>query len=216
MERGAKVFLDGEQTRGLLARAADGDEPALEELFDLHRRRLGRMIRVRLDRRLRRRVDVEDVVQEVYVDATRRLGEYLRERKIPFFIWLRLLGMQKLAELHRRHVGAQGRDVRREQHATGSPQVPADSHFIAERICATLTSPSAAAMREEILERLLLALEEMSPADREVLVLRHFEQLDSAEVACELGIMASAASKRYIRALKRMRAILADLEDTER
>lgn len=206
---------DGELTGVLLSRAADGEAIALEELFDLHRRRLARMIHMRLDTRLRRRVDVDDIVQEVYSEAAERLQKYMRDRSMPFFLWLRFLTNQKLAELHRRHFGAQSRDLRREVHAEPSGNTLSDPRFLADRI-SDVTSPSGAAAHEELRERLYKALAEIAPTDREVLVLRHFEHLSSAEVAHELGIMVPAAGKRYVRALQRIRAILDTLHDAER
>ena len=184
------------------------------ERFEQHRARLARMVQMRLDPRLRRRVDVDDVLQEVWVEASRRLPEHERAPSMPFFLWLRLLTAQKLVELYRRHLGAEGRDVRRELHSGDGLLPRSDSTFLADRISGHLTSPSSAAAREEMRERLREALDRMPPADREVLVLRHYEQLTSAEAARELGLEPSAASKRYVRALGRLRTALAGLDDS--
>lgn len=181
------------------------DREVLDELFARHRDRLARMVAVRMDRRLRRRFDVEDVVQEVYAEVSRRMAEYRQLDDMPFFLWLRLLAAQKLAELHRRHVLAQGRDIRRE----ATPSSPwGDSAFLADRFTGSVTSPSAAASREELRARMHTALDRLSDNDREVIVLKHFEQLTTAEVAHELGIERAAASKRYIRAVQRLEQVL--------
>lgn len=180
------------------------------DLFARHRDRLTRMVAVRMDPRLRRRLDVDDVVQEVYAEASARMAEFTQRDEMPFFLWLRLLTAQKLAELQRRHVGAERRDVRREVHEQ-TPAAWGESTFLADHIAGQITSPSAAAGRDELRARLTSALGQLTDADREVLVLRHFEQLTSAEVAHELGLERSAASKRYVRALRRLEQALREL-----
>lgn len=186
----------------------------LAGLFLRHRKRLMRMISLRLDPGLRRRVDVEDIVQEVYAEATMRAPEYAQTPSVPFFVWLRLLGAQKIAETYRRHVDAQSRDVRREVQLGDGQRSLADSEFLAEQLSGHLTSPSSAAIREEVRERLRTTLDEMADTDREILVLRHFEQLTSAEAAAELGIGLEAARKRYVRALHRLKAALGGAIET--
>jgi len=187
---------------------SEGDDLDLDALFAEHRPRLARMVGVRLEPGLRQRLDVDDVVQEVYAEATARLPKYVEAPAMPFFLWLRFLCSQKIAELYRRHVGAGARDVRREVRGDPGQRSIADSGFLADQLSGHLTSPSAAAMREELREQLRRALDEMAPADREILVLRHYEQLTSAEAAAELGIGMEAARKRYVRALQRLKAAL--------
>ncbi|QDV39127.1 sigma-70 family RNA polymerase sigma factor [Tautonia plasticadhaerens] len=194
----------GEQVR----RAAAGDEAALCALLDAHRDRLKRMVRLRLSRRLAGRVDDSDVLQEAFAEVARRLPEYAREPRLPPSLWLRHLTALKLAEVHRRHLGTQLRDADREVtlHRGGLP--PADGATLAAQLLGTLSTPSQAAIKAET--RLLVqeALNAMDMVDREVLALKHFEQLSTAEVAKVLGLSKAGAGSRYIRAIRRLRAIL--------
>jgi RNA polymerase sigma-70 factor (ECF subfamily) len=195
----------------LLRRAKAGDDRALGELFSHYRDRLERMVRLRLDRRLYGRLDPADVLQDAYLDLARRFGEYASRPAIPFFLWLRGLVGQRLVDLHRRHLGAQMRGVGNEVslHRGGLPQ--ASSESLAHQLLGRLTSPTRALARAEMQVRLQAALNAMEPLDREVVVLRHFEDLNNAETAQVLGIQPSAASKRYIRAVRRLKAILDDV-----
>ena len=189
-----------DETAELVRRAGDGDREALGELLERDRGRLHRMIRLRLDPRLRRRVDVSDVVQEIHLEAARRLADYRDGPEMPFYLWLRLLSGQKLADLYRHHLGARKRDLRREQAAF----VQATSIALAEQLAGSMTTPSRAAHRAEMEARVRETLEALDPVDREVLALRHFEHLSNGETAQALGIESAAASKRYVRALKRL------------
>jgi RNA polymerase sigma-70 factor (ECF subfamily) len=192
----------------LLRRAAEGDGEALTDLFTRYRRRLRNMVRLRLNRRLHGRVDASDIVQEAYLEAARVLKDYLDDPKIPFFLWLRHLTGQKLIQTHRRHLGARLRDAGREVSLYYGALPGASSAALAAQLLGRLTSPSQAAMRAEMKIRLQEILNDMDPLDREVLVLRHFEQLSNAETAQVLEIDTSAASKRYVRALERLEGIL--------
>ena len=198
-----------------LRRAAGGDQEALRALFDAHRDRLKRMVHLRLSRRLAGRVDDSDILQEAYLEAARRLEEYLREPKLPFFLWLRHLTALKLAEVHRRHLGTQLRDADREVtlHRRGLPL--ADSVSLAAQLLGTLTTPSQAVIKAET--RLLVqeALNSMDPIDREVLALKHFEQLSTSEIAAVLGLSKAGAGSRYLRAIRRLRQILAQIPGFE-
>jgi RNA polymerase sigma-70 factor (ECF subfamily) len=190
-----------------LERAAAGDEAGWRELVHRHHDRLRRMVALRLDPRLRGRIDPSDVLQEVYADAARQLSDYLAAPPLPFFLWLRQLAGTRLAKAHRHHLGTRGRDVRREA-APGGPVPAASSAALADGLLGREARPSEAAMRDELREHLLGALERMHPLDREVLALRHFEQLGNAEAARVLGLSVAAASKRYMRALERLRDVL--------
>jgi RNA polymerase sigma-70 factor (ECF subfamily) len=196
--------------------------PALtsSEAFDLnaqfaeHRERLKRMVSLRMSPRLRGRVDASDVVQDAYLEAARALDDYLREPKLPFFLWLRLVTGKKLIDVHRRHLGAEMRDAKREVSLHRGPLPSANSESLAAQLLGRFTSPSHAAIRAEMKIRLQDALNGMEEMDREVLALRHFEQLSNSEVAEELGISTSAASKRYLRAVERLDQTLGgSLED---
>jgi RNA polymerase sigma-70 factor, ECF subfamily len=208
-------MAESDEVADLLRRAAAGDEEPLRELFSRHRDRLKRMVHLRLSRRLAGRVDDSDVLQEAFLDAARRLDEYVREPVLPFFLWLRHLTALKLAEVHRRHLGTQLRAADREVtlHRGGLPL--ADSVSLAAQLLGTLTTPSQAVIKAET--RLLVqeALNSMDPIDREVLALKHFEQLSTAEIAEVLGLSKAGAGSRYLRAIKRLREILSRIPGFE-
>jgi RNA polymerase sigma-70 factor (ECF subfamily) len=193
----------------LLDRAAAGDPDAWRALLDRDRDRLRRMVALRMDRRLQGRVDPSDVIQEAHLEAMARLPEYLRLADVPFFLWLRLIVGQRLTILHRRHLGAQARNAGREIGLYQGALPQATSAALAARLLGHLTQPSAAAVRAERKIRIQTALNAMDELDREILALRHFEQLSNGEAAQALGLSKSTASKRYVRALQRMKEILA-------
>lgn len=191
-----------------LERARDGDRSAVGVLFEGHRVRLERLVALRLDRRIRGRVDEADVVQDTFLEAARRLADYVDRPVMPFYLWLRFIANQRLQALCREHLGVRKRDVRREISIAGGGYPEASSEMLAAKLFGKLTTPSQAAMRAEMKACLTDALESMEAGDREIIALRHFEELGHAEVAHVLGIDESAASKRYIRALKRLKEIL--------
>jgi RNA polymerase sigma-70 factor (ECF subfamily) len=202
---------DSQETHESLRAAAAGDLERWGVLLSQHRERLRRMVALRLDRRLQARVDASDVVQDAFLEASTRLAEYVQEPAMSFFLWLRFLTAQKILELHRRHLGAQMRDAGREISLYRNALPATSSAALAAQLLGHETGPSEAAIRAERKIRLQEALNSLDPLDREVLALRHFEQLNNAETAQSLGLQESAASKRYIRALKKLRDILADL-----
>jgi RNA polymerase sigma-70 factor (ECF subfamily) len=205
---GSAVMSESDATADLLQRAAQGDQPALQELLEQHRPRLQRMVRLRLSRRLQGRIDEEDVLQEALIEAARKLPEYFQNPAAPFYLWLRQLVLLKLAELHRHHLGTQMRDADREVSIYCGALPEADSVSLAAHLLGTLTSPSQAAIKAERRLRLQEVLNSMEPLDREVLALRHLEQLSNAETAGVLGLTPSGATARHMRALKRLRTIL--------
>jgi RNA polymerase sigma-70 factor (ECF subfamily) len=196
------------KTDDLLLRAKAGDGAALGALFAHYRDRLRKMVRLRLDRRVAARLDASDVLQEAYLDVSRRFGEYAAAPAVPFYIWLRELTGQRLIDLHRRHLGAKMRDAGQEVSLCRGGLPQASSASLAQQLLAGLTSPTQAAIRAELQLKLQDALNSMDPIDREVVVLRHFEELNNVETAAVLGIEPSAASKRYLRAFRRLKAIL--------
>lgn len=213
---GSKVKMDAisphdsEMTNQLLraaARTAGGTE-SLGQLLERDRDRLLKMIATRLDPRVAQRVDPADLLQEAQLEATRRFGEFLANPTMPFFLWLRLITAQTVVVAHRRHLGAKGRDARREASLDRPRLPPASSASLAARLLGRLTSPSRALLRAEARARVHQALDAMDAIDREVLTLRHFEQLSAAEAARELGITLEAAKKRHVRALRRLKAVL--------
>lgn len=196
------------ESTNLLNRLRQAPNQTVAEEFSRHRTRLACIVRARLDARLHGRVDTDDILQEAYLAATARIHHYLENPRNSFFIWLRLVVSQTLVDVHRRHLGAQRRSAERELpiHRRGAG---GKSDFsLASRLLGQLTSPSGAAVREELAQQLEEALEQLNTIDREVLMLRHFEELSNSEVAEVLGIQQKAASIRYIRALSRLKTIL--------
>jgi RNA polymerase sigma-70 factor (ECF subfamily) len=202
---------DASANEVLLERALGGDCGALAELFQRHRGRLEQMVRLRLDRRLQGRLDPGDVLQEAYLDVARRFGEYAADPALPFFLWLRLLTAQKLVDLHRQHLGTKMRNAGLEVSLRGGAFPRASSASLAELLLGRLTTASRAAIRAETQRRVQDALNAMDAIDREVLVLRHFEMLSNEETAQVLGLKPSAASNRHLRALKRLKEVLAQV-----
>jgi RNA polymerase sigma-70 factor (ECF subfamily) len=204
----------GERTPVLLDRLRSGESEALGELFELYRERLWGMVSLRLDRRVARRVSADDVLQEAFLDVAGRIGEYLDRPAVDFYVWLRFLTVQRLQMIQRAHLGARKRDATQEVSLPAGDGVAASADSMAGQLVGHLTSPSQAAIRHELRDRLRAALDAMDPVDREVLALRHFEELGNNEVAAVLGISKDAASKRHVRALMRLRKILADAGGT--
>jgi RNA polymerase sigma-70 factor (ECF subfamily) len=198
-------------TADLLQRARAGDQAAVNDLFTRHRDRLRRMVELRLDRRLQGRIDASDVIQDAYLDVVSRLDDYLRDPRLPLFLWLRLIVGERLLKLHRHHLGTQGRDVGREVSLYRGALPQASLAALAAQLLGKHTSPTQAVARAERILRLQEALNTLDPLDREILSLRHFEELSIAETAQVLDITEAAAAKRYLRALKRLRELLAAL-----
>jgi RNA polymerase sigma-70 factor, ECF subfamily len=188
-----------------------GDDRALAELFNSHRGRLRRMIELRMDPRLRARIDASDVLQDAYLDVARDLPSYLIQAKLSPLLWLRLHVGRRLTALHRQHLGAHMRDAGREISLYSSALPEASSAALASMLLGRHTSPTQAAQRAELLLRVQEALNSLDPFDREVLALRHFEQLSRAETAEVLRISEDAGAKRYFRALKRLKDVLATM-----
>jgi RNA polymerase sigma-70 factor (ECF subfamily) len=192
----------------LVEQAVRGDGQAWERLMSDHRQRLRRMVALRMDPRLQGRIDPSDVIQESYIDAARRLPDYVENPTMPFFVWLRWLVGQRLMEQHRRHLGAQVRDASREISLYHGAFPEASAADLATNVLGEFSTPSQAAIRVEQIKRLQEALESLEPIDREILVLRHFEQLSNGEAAEVLSLDKSTASKRYARALIRLKDVL--------
>ena len=199
---------DSSATRRRLERAAAGDQRAWREMVGKYDDRLRRMVMVRLDPRLGVRIGPSDVLQETYLEASRQLAEYLRNPALPFFLWLRQLAGHRLYKLHRFHLGAQARDAGREVSLYRGSLPEASSAALAAQLLGRECRPSEAAVRAELKLRLQEALNTMDDLDREVLSLRHFEQLTTAETARVLGISEATAGKRYVRALVRLKDVL--------
>jgi RNA polymerase sigma-70 factor (ECF subfamily) len=202
---------------GLLERLKRGDREALAAVFAEHHERLWRAVSFRMDRRLVGRIDADDVLQEAYLAAVQRLEHYVADPLPSAFVWLRMIVMQTLTDLYRYHLGAQRRDAGRETNLRSVPAAAAwhnpqtTSVSLAAVLVGQFTSPSQAAARAETFDQVERAIAAMDPLDQEVLALRHFEELSNGEVAEVLGIGQKAASIRYVRALKRLRAVLSEV-----
>jgi RNA polymerase sigma-70 factor (ECF subfamily) len=209
---GRTMGSEPSKDRQLHRRTPPREERALLELFMRQRERLRRMVKLRLDRRLQGRIDPSDVLQEATIQVARRARDYLANPTMSPFLWLRWITGETLLVLHRRHLGSKLRDVGREVslHHGALPQ--ATSVSLAAMLLGRLTSPTRAAQRAELRLRLQDAMNAMDPIDREVITLRHFEELDNNETAQVLGISKTAASNRYIRALKRLKDALAGIQ----
>lgn len=196
----------------LVERLHDGDEAALADLISYYRDALWQMITFRMDQRLSGRIDPGDVIQDAYLEAHKRLTHFLNADPAPsFLVWMRSIVQQHLIDLHRRHFGSQRRDVRREVAMDRKLASPATSICLAAQLAGQFTSPSHRAMRGELTQVIEQALSQMDSIDREVLALRHFEELGNNEVAEILNLTPSAASNRYFRALRRLKRILAEI-----
>jgi RNA polymerase sigma-70 factor (ECF subfamily) len=199
-------------TDELLRRVSQGDNPARNQLLAQHRGRLRKFIGFRMDRRLASRVDPSDIVQDVLTEADRKLSDYVCQRPLPFYPWLRQIAWDRLIELRRQHVQAGKRSVRREELEVRA--LPDESLAeLASRLVTTSTSPSQRLLRKEVQHRMRAALERLPVHDREVLELRHLEQLSVAETAAVLGLSQAAVKTRHLRALERLRDLLEGVSD---
>ncbi len=193
----------------LLARMRGGSEEALAEVFSHYRERLRRIVQFRIDYRIAQRVSESDVLQEAYIAAAKRLGHFSQQQEMPAFLWLRLLVGQQLIDLHRQHLQAEMRDARKEVSLQHNAPSPHTSMAIAAQLIGPMTAVSEVVARAERIEHLEATLNQMDPMDREVIALRHFEELSNVETAKVLGIEPAAASKRYLRAMSRLGELMA-------
>lgn len=202
------MWPDRAETEELLNRARDGDRGAVEELLTRHRESLRRLIALRLDAALARRVDASDIVQDAMLEASRRLDDYLKKPGMPFHLWLRNIGLDRLIDAHRRHRKAQRRSMDREQPMHAAAWAEQSSLDLLAALVDPELTPASAAMREELRQRFEAALTELDDDDREVIRMRHLEQLSNKELAQAYGISEPAAAMRYIRAVRRLRGLL--------
>ncbi len=206
------MWPEPDQTQRLIAAAQEGDGQAVNRLLQRHREAVRRMISLRMDRQLRPRVDASDIVQEVLVDASRRMAEYLRDPAMPFHLWLRQMAQDRLIDAHRRHRVAARRSVDREQRLVAGPRLDRTTLNLAAALCDDQRTPASAAEWNELQVLFQSALDQLDEKDREVVIMRHFEKLSNSEVAAALDLSPPAASMRYLRAVRRLRKILASDE----
>ena len=202
------IWPDSERTRELLSAARDGDQDAVEGLMDRHRDALRKLVDHRMDRAIGRRVDASDVVQDVLLEASNRLGKYLDQPTLPFHLWLRQLARDRLIDMHRRHRKAQRRSVDRERPLAARAHADQSSMDLAARLADAELTPAAASIRRELQLRFHEAIEDLVEDDREILLMRHFEQLTNSETAEALGLSPAAAGMRHLRALRRLKGQL--------
>ncbi|HWL09646.1 MAG TPA: sigma-70 family RNA polymerase sigma factor [Planctomicrobium sp.] len=201
------VSSESDETE-LRQRLRESPARALSEEFARHRSRLFQIVRFRLDPRLAARLEPDDVLQEAWVAAHARIDSFLDDQELSMFIWLRWIVNQTIVDIHRHHLGTQMRDAYREISADPRDLQRTTAASIAGQLLAQMSSPSQIAVREETARLLKESLESMDTVDREVLALRHFEELTNNEVAAALNITPKAASIRYVRALQRLKKIL--------
>ncbi len=205
------MWPDSSQTQELLAQAGAGERTAIERLLERHRTALRKMIDLRMDPQLQRRVDASDIVQDVLIDAHRRLKEYLHSPGLPFHLWLRQIAQDRLIDTHRRHRTAARRSLDREQPLCVGSFGDASAVDLAMQLSDNRElTPATAATRRELEVRFRDAIEQLDEPDRDVIWMRHFEQLGNQDVAQALGLSEAAAGMRYLRAIRRLRTLLDD------
>lgn len=202
------MWPESDQTQKLLDDAAEGDQDAVNQLMDRHRNALRRMVQLRMDQKLKRRVDVSDIVQDVLIEANRRLATYLQEPKMSFHLWLRHIAKDRIIDTHRRHRVSAKRSIDREQvlaTPTGGDQ---SSILLANQLRDTQLTPAAAATQKEIAKEVESAIAKLDDRDAEIIIMRLYEQLSNQDVAAALSLTEPAASMRYLRAIRRLKEIL--------
>ena len=204
------MWPDSEETRELLRDAEAGDERAVNNLLERHRESVRQMIHLRMDRALARRVDASDVIQDVLLEANRRLRDYLKDPRLPFHLWLRQLAKDRIIDMHRRHRAAQRRSVDRERPMTAPEFADRSSWDLAAQLRDPELTPAATSIRKELEQRFRLAMDDLDEDDREVLLMRHIEHLGNSDVAEALEITPAAAGMRHLRALRRLRRVLGE------
>ena len=202
------MWPEGDQTQNLLKDVENGDPSAVNRLLDRHREAVRRMVQMRLDQAVARRVDASDVVQDVLLEASQRLSDYIRSPSMPFHLWLRQLAKDRIIDMHRRHRAAQRRSVDREQNISSFASDDQSAADLTALLRDAELTPAASALRKEMEERFVLALDQLDESEREIVIMRHFEHLGNGEVAEALGLSAPAAGMRYMRAIRKLRELL--------
>ncbi len=204
------MWPDAPRTETLLNQAREGDSHALNQLMERHRKSIQQLVRMRLDHKIRRRVGVSDVVQDVMVEANRRMQRYLDDPVMPFHLWLRQIARDRIIDAHRRHRGSARRSVDREQAVTVPRGYDQSSIQLAAALGDPELTPAAAALQKEMAAKIEQAIANLDERDAEIIVMRHYEMLSNQEVALALGLTEPAASMRYLRAIRRLKAVIHD------
>jgi RNA polymerase sigma-70 factor (ECF subfamily) len=202
------MWPDADATQELVIAAKRGDAEAVGRLLARHRESIRRLIEFRLDPAVRQRLDASDIVQDVLIEANRRLKEYLADPKMPFHLWLRAMAKDHVIDAHRRHRLAARRSVDREQPLAARPNAGESTLDLAAQLAGHEMTPATAATWQELNRRFHEACEALDEQDREIIFMRHFEQLSNSEVATALDLSPQAASMRYLRAVRRLRSRL--------
>lgn len=209
------MWPESDKTAKLLAGAKAGDAEAGGAALERHRQALRRMVQMRLDRRVQQRVDVSDVVQDVIIEASQRLDDYLKNPAMPFHLWLRHMARDRIIDMHRRHRVSAKRSVDREQPLVVNAAGDRSTIEMVAQLCDAQMTPAAAATMRELAVRFEAAIEQLEEKDREVILMRHFEQLSNQEVAQALELSEPAASMRYLRAMRRLRQLIGETVDED-
>ncbi len=204
------MWPEADQTQQLLAGVKDGDAAAMNRLMERHRDAVQRLVQMRLDRKIKQRVAVSDVVQDVLIEANRRLQDYVANPAMPYHLWLRQITKDRIIDAHRRHRGSAKRSVDKEQPVVAPAGMHQSTMDLAAQICDPELTPAAAATQKEMARRVEAAIAELNEQDAEIIVMRHYEKLSNQEVAQALGLTQPAASMRYLRAVRRLREMLSD------
>ncbi|WP_391540404.1 sigma-70 family RNA polymerase sigma factor [Rubripirellula lacrimiformis] len=206
------IWPSDDHTETLLQSARDGDADAVNSLFERHRAPIRRLVELRLDRKVQRRVDVSDVVQDVMVEASNRLGKYLDDPAMAFHLWLRQIAWDRIIDTYRRHRVSAKRNMDREQAMSVPRGADHSTMELAAQLCDPAMTPAAAATHREIADQVESVIEQLADQDREIILMRHYEHLTNLEIAQVLGLSPPAASMRYLRAVRRLRELLDDLQ----
>lgn len=202
------MWPETEKTQELLIGVQGGDGDAVNRLLERHRDAIRRLVQMRLDVRIQRRVDVSDVVQDVFVEANRRLTDYVQNPQMPFHLWLRQIAKDRIIDAHRRHRGSAKRSVDREQAMNVPAGMDRSSIELAAQIVDPELTPAAAATQHEMAQRVEAAIAQLGEQDGEIIIMRHYEHLSNQEIAQALELTEPAASMRYLRAVRKLREIL--------
>ena len=209
------MWPEHENTQELLMGVQEGDDEAVNQLFDRHRGAVRRLVQMRLDQRIRQRVDVSDVVQDVLISANRRLKEYLKSPPMPFHLWIRQITKDRIIDAHRRHRVSAKRSVDRERALVVPAGMNRSTMELAAHLCDGELTPAALATQREMVRRVTEVLSELNEQESEIIMMRHFEHLSNQEVAQALELSEPAAGMRYLRALRKLRALLLDNPEEE-